>query len=155
MIRIRDFQRRLRKLESILPPMPSADECWIDGLLWFGIANYLGEPLQDEQPLVAFARALGYRNESELNSALISRAWEVRRKFFVASEKLFEKFDLELTTTPIEDGGRKIWETLKRMEAGLPKSYKDRLKTILARTDINLAWIQRQEDLASYFRCFA
>jgi hypothetical protein len=84
--------------------------------------------LQDEQPLVAFARALGYQDDSELNSALISRAWEVRRRFFSAREKLFEKFAFDLTTTPTEDSMRKIWETLKRMEAGLRKSYKKSIK---------------------------
>ena len=156
MIGLRDLQRRLRMLESVLPPLPSADQCWLDGLFWFGIANYLGEPLPNEQPLAAFARALGYRNESELNSALISQSWEVDGRFWSALNKLFKIFfDFELTATPTDDTVRKFCETLERMEAELPKSYKDRLKTILARTDINLSWIQRQKDLASYFRCFA
>jgi hypothetical protein len=67
--------------------------------------------------------------------------------------KLINRAGFELT--PTDDNVQKFCETLKRLEAGLPKSYKDRLKTILARTDINLSWIQRQKDLASYFRCFA
>jgi hypothetical protein len=43
---------------------------WTAGLLWFAVAYYLGNPAPGEKPLAAYARALGYANESELKSAM-------------------------------------------------------------------------------------
>jgi hypothetical protein len=116
----------------------------------FAVAYYLGNPSRDEEPLAAFARALGYADESQLNAALDDSVvrnipWLVRDKFLLAQGKLYEKFGAN---------EENLLEALERMEAGLPKSYKKRLKTILARTDINLGWLE-DSDLALYFRCFA
>ena len=112
----------------------------------------MGNPSRDEEPLAAFARALGYANESQLNAALDDSVvrnipWLVRDKFLLAQGKLFAKFGAD-------GNADKILEALERIEAGLPNSYKKRLKTILARTDINLGWL-KDSDLALYFRCFA
>jgi hypothetical protein len=152
---MRDLEKRLRKLESRLPPLPDAHVCQMEGIQWFALAYYLGNPSRDEEPFAAFARALGYANESQLNSALDDNAvpsWRVRDRFYLAWGKLFAKFDVDCDVRSFDPN--KLLEALERMEAGLPKSYKKRLKTILARTDINLGWMQ-DNDLASFFRCFA
>ena len=47
-----------------------------------------------------------------------------------------------------------IFEALKRMEAGLPRLYKDQLKMVLKRRDIHLGWL-RISQLAEYLRCLA
>lgn len=151
---LRDFEKRLRKLESVLPALPPAEACWIDGVLWFSVAYYLGRPLQDEQPLAAFARALRYADEVELNRALASDDWVVRGRFDSAQLRLYEMFEWD-PMIQTEENAEKLAETLKGMEAGLSSSYKERLKTILKRTDINLSWIARHGDLASYLGCFA
>ena len=123
----------------------------------FAVAYYLGNPSRDEEPLAAFARALGYADESQLNAALDDSVvrnipWLVRDKFLLAQGKLFEKFGTDLGSG--SGNADKLYEALQRIEAGLPKSYKKRLETILARTDINLGWL-KDSDLALYFRCFA
>jgi hypothetical protein len=64
------LDRRLRKLESVLPPLLTPSESWIAGLLWFAVAYYLGNPSPGEKPFAAYARALGYADESELKSAM-------------------------------------------------------------------------------------
>ena len=50
----------------------------------------------------------------------------------------------------------RFWEGLKRMEAGLPRSYKKQLKMVLARVK-NLAWmrIYYSDGTGPYLRCFA
>ena len=57
-------------MESSLPPLLNETVSWTSGLLWFAIAFYLGKPAPNEKPFAAFARALGYANESELNAAI-------------------------------------------------------------------------------------
>jgi hypothetical protein len=156
---IRHLEKRLRKLESKLPPLPDADECHTDGVLWFAVAYYLGNPSPDEEPFAAFARALRYENESQLNGALDDIAdpntsFSVRHEFHLAQAKLLSKFGVDLRDPDSNKLFEALFEALKRMEQGLPKSYKKRLKTILARTDINLRWL-RETDLALYIRCFA
>jgi hypothetical protein len=63
-MKIRQLERRLRKVESALRCEPDeyADYSW--ALVWFAIAYYLGNPSRDEKPYAAFARALGYASES-------------------------------------------------------------------------------------------
>jgi hypothetical protein len=70
---MRGLERRLRKLESVLPPLLSDDVSWIFGVLWFAVAYYLGNPSPDEKPFAAFARALGYADRSELESVMEDR----------------------------------------------------------------------------------
>ena len=52
----RDLGRRVRKLESVLPPLLTDNVSWMFGLLWFAVAYYLGNPSPDDKPSAAFAR---------------------------------------------------------------------------------------------------
>jgi hypothetical protein len=67
---IHSIEKRLRRLESTLPPLLTPYESWIAGLLWFAVAYYFGNPSPGDKPFTAYARALGYANESELKSAM-------------------------------------------------------------------------------------
>jgi hypothetical protein len=67
------LQRRIRRLESVLPPLLTDYESWMFGVLWFAVGYYLGNPSRDEKPFAAFARALGYADQSELENALEAR----------------------------------------------------------------------------------
>jgi hypothetical protein len=151
---MRGLEKRLRRLELAVPPLPDADICHIYGLKWFGVAYYLGHPSSNEKPFAAFARALGYADETELNSALIDRYFVVSDRLRFAEHKLFEKFGINLDKLDEVDP-LKFKQGLERMEAGLPKSYKKELNRVLARRDINLLWIWQHEGIAPYIRCFA
>ena len=70
---MRGLERRIRRLESVLPPLLTDDVSWMFGVLWFAVAHYLGNPSPDEEPLAAFARALGYADQSELENAMEAR----------------------------------------------------------------------------------
>jgi hypothetical protein len=70
---MRGLERRIRRLESVLPPLLTDDVSWMFGVLWFAVAHYLGNPSSDEKPFAAFARALGYADQSELENALEDR----------------------------------------------------------------------------------
>ena len=70
---MRGLERKIRKLESVLPPLLSDDVSWMFGVLWFAVAYYLGNPSPDEKPFAAFARALGYADRSELESVMEDR----------------------------------------------------------------------------------
>jgi hypothetical protein len=63
---MRGLERRIRKLESVLPPLLTPDVSWMFGMLGFAVAHYEGKPSPDEKPFDAFARALGYADQSEL-----------------------------------------------------------------------------------------
>lgn len=73
------LDRRLRKLESVLPPLLTPHVSWTMGLLWFAVAFYLGNPSPGEKPFAAYARALGYANEAELESAMEAKNRELAR----------------------------------------------------------------------------
>jgi hypothetical protein len=64
------LERRIRKLESVLLPLLTPDVSWAFAVLWFAVAYYLGNPSPDEKPFAAFARALGYADQSELETAM-------------------------------------------------------------------------------------
>jgi hypothetical protein len=70
---MRGLERRIRRLESVLPPLLTDDVSWMYGVLWFAVAHYLGNPSPDEKPFAAFARALGYADQSELENAMEDR----------------------------------------------------------------------------------
>jgi hypothetical protein len=152
---MRDLQKRLLRVESVLPSLPSDTECWISALVWFGIAYYLGKPAPKERPFVAFVRALGYHDERELKSDVANKDWMVSRKIASAKDKLFEIFGIRLVTLR-DDPKRslKYYKGLKRIEAGLPVSYKKRLKKMLTRADINIAWIQENGGIVHYLSYF-
>lgn len=186
---MRGLERRIRRLESVLPPLLTPDVSWMFGVLWFAVAHYLGNPSPDEKPFAAFARALGYADQSELENAMedryrdladsISRAIgpnqypvplvkdRVRAKFGTvdpcrdllnrlgrAEERVCERFGIHIASLEYSDS-KSVSETLKRIEAGLPQSYRDQLKLVLRRVD-NLAWMRvHSDDVAPYIRCFA
>jgi hypothetical protein len=186
---MRGLERRIRRLESVLPPLITPDASWMFGVLWFAVAHYLGNPSPDEKPFAAFARALGYADKSELENAMEYRNREladmisrvigpnqhaappandrVRAKFGTvdpcrdllsrlgrAEDRVCERFGIHIPSLEYSDAKR-VSETLKRMEAGLPQSYRDQLKTVLRRVD-NLAWMRvHSDDVAPYIRCFA
>jgi hypothetical protein len=188
---MRGLERRIRKLESVLPPLLTPDVSWMFGVLWFAVAHYLGNPSPNEKPFAAFARALGYADQSELENAMmapdrelaemISRAIgpnqrpappakdRVRARFDTvdpyrdlsirlhrAEERVCTRFGIDIPSLEYSAADQKRFtETLKRMEAGLPQSYRDQLKMVLRRVD-NLAWLRIYSvDVAPYIRCFA
>ena len=148
---MRELQKRLRKLELIMPRQPDEYMCWACALEWFAVAYYLGDPSPDEAPFAAFARALGYAGERELNKSMTYRPHALVRSFLAAKNKLLAKFGVSGTSHQ----AIALWQALKRMEAGLPNSYKDRLKAVLSRADINVASIRFDSGIVPYLRIFA
>jgi hypothetical protein len=129
---IRDLEKRLRKLESNLPPPErSEEEKSTSALVLFlrnAVGYYFGDPKPNEPLMAAYARALGYERSGELVDALKKKASgrndpEFDEKYARANRRLFAKFGVNLKTA----GGSKFSEALKRMHAGLPESYKKRL----------------------------
>ena len=159
---MRGLQKRLQKLESTLrDELDDNDFSPLLGFMWFAVVYYLGHPSRSEKPMVAYARALGYANVSELNQAIAldQRGLRqrgrlgVRQRDSSARDELWKKFGILNSRTG--DPENRL-EAFERMEAGLPKSYKDRLQTILKRTDINLKWLRfHSGDIGAYLRCFA
>jgi hypothetical protein len=116
MITMRGLEKRLRKLESDLRCEPDEDTDSMFALLWFAVAYYLGNPSRGEKPFAAYARALGYANESELNSALDNDP-KLMQRFLSAEEKLYAKYDFSSES----HDSKKLSEALKRMDAGCPR----------------------------------
>ncbi len=143
---IRHLEKRLRKVETTLHCEPDEFADYVCALLWFAVAYYVGNPSRDEKPFAAYARALGYASESELNSSLEDNDLELRKRFVAAEVKLWAKVDWSESSD---------WKkTLDRIEAGLPKSYKDQIKMVMTQAKISLDWIE-SHDIAAYIRCFA
>ena len=127
---MRDLEKRLRKLESSLPPEPTEEEKTCLALKAFvrvAVEYYFGDPKPGEPPAAAYARALGYAHEGELKKALKLKASgdnpELNEKHARANRKLFARFGVK----KFGDDGKWI-EAIKRMEAGVPDWFKDRLK---------------------------
>src|SRR5262245_56247138 len=124
---MRGLERRLKKLESAVPSLPSADFCHMLGLKWFAVAYYLGHPSPNEKPFEAFARALGYTDETELNTALKDRYRFVSKRFSAAEDELEKKFGIHQDVDgltfeqllKLEVDELAFEQALKRMEAGL------------------------------------
>jgi hypothetical protein len=187
---MRGLERRIRKLETVLPPLLTPDVSRMFGMLWFAVAYYLGEPSPDEKPFAAFARALGYANQSELESAMedcrryisdqlysifksnqhdpdplakdrirtrfgtVDPYRDLSIRLYRAEERVCTRFGIPTPSLEYSDAER-FSEALKRMEAGLPQSYRDQLKMVLRRVD-NLALMRvHSDDVAPYIRCFA
>lgn len=168
---MRALQNRLQKLESTLKnELDDKDLSSYIGFMWFAVTHYLGKPSRGENLIATYARALAYANESEFNHAvaldqrgirLRSRPQPgvrqicqpgVREREAAAHDELWKKFGFNSRT----DDDEKRFQAFTRMEAGLPKSYKDRLETILKRTDINLERLRyHSRDFVAYIRCFA
>jgi hypothetical protein len=160
-VMIHSLERRLRRLESLLPPLLSENVSWISGLLWFAIGYYLGNPAPNEKPFAAFARALGYANESELNSVIEKNHRDLSNRLRSAEDRALAKFGIFVSS--LEDGefddayNARFWENLKRMYAGLPRSYKKQLNRMVLVEMIDLAWmrIYYSDNPGRYLRCFA
>ena len=150
---MRDLERRVRKLESILPPLLDGDVSWMFGVLWFAVAYYLGNPSPDDKPVAAYARALGYANESELNSAMHKNYRDLSNRVYRAEDKVYAKFGIYIDSLD-DDDLKKHAIALARMATGLPQSYQNQLQMVLTRTD-NLGWMRVHSDnVASYLGCF-
>lgn len=190
---MRGLKRRIRRLESVLPPLLTPDVSWMFGVLWFAVAHYLGNPSPDEKPFAALARALGYADQSELENAMEAPSRDladairsvlgpkqngpvppakerVRTRFgtvdphrdlsirlYRAEERVCARFGINVESLENSNtsDAKRLSEALHRIEAGLPKSYRDQLKMVLRRVN-NLAWMRvHSDDVAPYIRCFA
>jgi hypothetical protein len=127
---IRDLDKRLRKLESRLPPEESEEEKFTSALVVFlmtAIGYYLGDLKPNEPPVAGYARALGYEQREFLEILKLVASGgkdpDYDQKYALAHRKLFGKFGVDLDTSP----WKKTEEALKRMHAGLPESHKERL----------------------------
>jgi hypothetical protein len=123
---IRDLDKRLRKLESRLPPEESEEEKIKSALFLFladAIGYYLGDPKPNEPPVAGYTRALGYERSDDLLGAMKDNDPELARRYARVQRKLFMKFGVNLSTADDVE----FKEALKRMHAGLPKSRKERL----------------------------
>jgi len=127
---MRGLQKRLRRLECSMPhrqPELTEEEKtlrYARRLLWFAIAQYLGDPTPSEPPIAPYARALGYAHQGELIRAVDNNDPEYDEKSALANHRLFAKFGVNLDAP---DWSEKMREALQRMEAGLSEDYKERL----------------------------
>jgi hypothetical protein len=153
------LERRLRRLESLLPPLLDESVSWLSGLLWFAIAFYLGEPAPNEKPFAAFARALGYANDSELNATIEKNHRDLSTRLKSAEDRVFREFGIIVSSLDEHDDACKarFWENQKRMYAGLPRSYKKQLNRMVLMQKTDLAWmrIYYSDNPGPYLRCFA
>jgi hypothetical protein len=118
---IRDLDKRLRKLESRLPPEESEEERAarkLESFLMTTIAYYLGDPKPNEPLVDGYQRALGYKYDREFVDGLKHKGPDYEHRFVGAKRRLFMKFGVDLSTA--DDG--EFREALRRMYAGLPES---------------------------------
>jgi hypothetical protein len=122
----RDNEKRLRQLEAELAWQPTAVRellSYIGLLKNFSIAYYLGDPRPDEAHCTAFWRALGYEDGLPLNILSLGRPPGFDEKYRRAVRALFAKFGVNIDEDRGEDDVA-IGEAFKRMEAGLPESWR-------------------------------
>jgi len=151
----RDLGRRIRKLESSLPPLLTANVSWMFGVLWFAVAYYSGKPSPDDKPFAAYVRALGYADQDELNHAMLLEHRQVAIRISSAEAKVCANFDIDIPSLEYERCDmEKLLKALNRMEVGLPGPYRNQLKVVLTR-ETNIGLIRVRGDLFSYFSCFA
>src|SRR5580700_10120912 len=127
------LEKRLRKLKMALAHRQFDREIkrrvftkYVEGfemnLMRSLIGHYLADP-QLSDPIAAYARVLGYNGFHEFNNAVEENPAEVEERQSLAVRKLLAKFD-------VDDDAE--WDTvidaLERMEAGLPKSYRKKLR---------------------------
>jgi hypothetical protein len=135
-ITTRELHKRLRKLESNRPrhsPEPTEEEKslkYARHLVWFAIAQYLGDPNPREAPITAYARALGYEHGEFLKILKLIASGgkdpDYDQKYALANRKLFAKFGVDLDTSDWKE----TVEALKCMDAGLSEDYRSRLLSI-------------------------
>jgi hypothetical protein len=125
---------------------------YIFALLWFAVAYYLGNPLRNEKPFAAYARALGYASESEFKGALDDNDPDLGKRLLAAEKKLFAKFGCG----PMSGEWYETQEALTKMITGLPKSYTNQIMKVVTQARISLTWMRNESrDIAGYMRCFA
>ena len=119
----RDFERRLQKLESqVPPPPPTEQEKFAETLHMFlrcAVAYYLGDPTPGGSPGQAYMQALGYRNFYEFKKAIDAKDPEPEERIRLANIKVLEKFGVSWKHEWAE-----IVEAFRRMHAGFPDRYK-------------------------------
>jgi hypothetical protein len=118
---MRSIQRRLTKLEGLLPSPPTKRDPVAAQLLLLtilGVAYHFGDPRPDEGPATAFARALGYRSFEEFRDG-IKDAW-ARHK--AVQQRLFAKFNMSLEDLS-EQGTENFIDGLERIADSLPERY--------------------------------
>jgi hypothetical protein len=147
-MKIRVLEKRLRKAESVLRCEPNLFGDIMYALLWFAIAYYLGKPSRNEKPFAAYAKALGYAGEAELNTALENKHRDLWRRVLSAEIEVFAKFDYR-------SDGPEFGQVLERMRAGLPKSYVDEFNRVVREAKISVAWLHDESNIAAYIRFFA
>jgi hypothetical protein len=135
-ITTREVHKRLRKLESSRPrhrPELTEEEKGLKyarQLIWYAVAQYLGDPNPSEAPITAHARALGYEPAEFLKILKLIESGgkdpDFQEKYALANRKLFAKFGVDLDTSD----GKETVEALKRMDAGLSENYRSRLLSI-------------------------
>jgi hypothetical protein len=151
-MKIHHLEKRLRKVEQVLQCEPDETLDKVFALLWFAVAYYLGEPSRHEKPIAAYARALGYASESELNRALEDNDRELWQRSVKAEMKLYAKFDHNCES----DGWEGLTKALLCMQSGLPKSYTDQIARVVNHAKISLNWMRNEsDDTAAYIRLFA
>jgi len=119
----RDFERRLQKLESQIPPPQLTEQekaaVSVHNFLRCAVAYYLGDPTPGGSPGEAYMRALGYANFDEFKKAIEAGDPEPAERVRLANTKLLEKFGV----SP-KHKGEEIIEAFRRMQAGFPDRYK-------------------------------
>jgi len=119
----REFERRLQKLESqVPPPEPTEQEKAAESLHKFlrcAVAYYLGDPTPGGSPGEAYMRALGYGNFDEFKRDIEAKDPEPDERIRLAHTKLLEKFGVSW-----KHEWREIVEAFRRMHAGFPDRYK-------------------------------
>jgi hypothetical protein len=125
---IRDLDKRLRKLESRLPPEESEEERAarkLESFLMTTISYYLGDPKPNETLVHGYRRALGYEYDSEFVDGLKHKGPDYEHRFVDAKRRLFMKFGVDLSTADDTAEEGEFIEALRRMYAGLPESRKE------------------------------
>lgn len=113
-----NIKKRLDKLDSQMPremyEFTRARLFVIDC-----IAYYFGSPTSNEPFFSAFARALGYTCERDLETAMRCNDPNYAEKYSLAVRKLFAKFNVSSDEEFVAEA--------KRMYAGISKAYKKQM----------------------------
>jgi hypothetical protein len=143
------------------------------GVLWFAVAYYLGNPSPDEKPFAAFARALGYPDQSELESAMeapirdlaeqllpvideinarfgtVGRSRDTSDRLHTATDRVRAKFG---TVDPYQDLSNRLYRAEERVcnrfginTTSLENSDRKRLSEALNRMEADLPQSYRDQ----------
>src|SRR4030095_4507172 len=97
----RDIERRLRKLESLLPPQPTEEEKTARRLQRFllcAVAYHLGDPTLRGSVMEAYRRGLGYPHSYGFRKGLEAKDPEFFERDRLARIKLLAKFGVSWNT---------------------------------------------------------